>query len=122
MHIITDDSQCPIRPDDINGNRNFLGTIWRQMESEVSAAWLVKFAHRRGSWKPFTRSELEAFYHEKRPAGERFWFNKLIDSQDPGNSHIQILDKDDDDETFAFTTEFVAAVYMVSPNLTRVEG
>lgn len=105
MQIIANDDQCPIKPEHINTDRNFMGTIWQNMETEVSANWLVRFAQRRNSWTPFTIEELEAFYHEKRPVDEKFWFNKLTN-----DGHIsEVGDK------MTFTIEFVSACYMVSP-------
>ena len=110
MNVITNDAQCPITPGHIMcaGAHSFMGSIWQNMETEVSTYWLVKFAQRRGNWAPFTRTELEALYHESRPVGEKFWFNKLT-----RDGHIQQLDNEG--EHYAFTTEFVAACYQVSP-------
>jgi len=108
MHNITDDTQCPIKPEHIDASRNFMGTIWQNMETEVSANWLVRFAQKRDSWAPFTRSEIESFYHEQFP-GQRFWFNHLTH-----DDHIKLLEEDGD-ATFAFTIEFVAACFMASP-------
>lgn len=82
-----------------------MGTIWQNMETEISANWLVRFAQQRDSWTPFTIEELEEFYHKKWP-NESFLFNKL-----PLDGHISDLD----DGKKAFTIEFVSACYMVSP-------
>ena len=107
MHIITIDDKCPIRPEHIDGSKNFMGTIWQNMETEISANWLVRFAQGRKSWRPFTVEELEEFYHRKWP-NERFHFNKL---RGYGNDYIV----DTTCGKLAFTTEFVAACYAVSP-------
>lgn len=106
MHIITDDAQCAIRPDQIDASRSFMETIWQNMETEISANWLVRFAQDRNSWKPFTVAELEEFYHKKWP-DEHFHFNKL---RRTGHIADTIAEG-----TLAFTTEFVSACYLVSP-------
>ncbi len=110
LHIITDDSQCPIKPEDIDTSTRFMETIWQNMETEISAIWLVKFAQQRVSWTPFTYEELEAFYHTKRPETERFWFNKLT-----GGRKGDYIAEVDGGDRLAFTTEFVAACYAVNP-------
>ena len=108
MHIITNDTRCPIHPDDINTKRAFMDTVWQNMETEISAIWLVKFAQRRGHWDSFTMVELLSFYHEKRPENEEFRFNKLK----PYNGPDYIVEEAG---RLFFTTEFVAVCYAVSP-------
>lgn len=105
MQIITDDIQCAIKPEQIDGSKNFMETIWQNMETEISANWLVRFAQQRDSWMPFTLAELEEFYQKKWP-GEKFHFNKL-----KRDGHISEIA----DGTLAFTIEFVSACYMVAP-------
>jgi hypothetical protein len=58
------------------------------METEISAGWIVRFLRdRKGNqWVPFTREELTDYYHEKMREKQphycgRFLFNRLT-SQD----------------------------------------
>ncbi len=108
MNIITSDRPCVIKPEDINTDRSLMDTIWQNMETEISAIWLVKFAQRRGHWGSFTMEELLSFYHEKRPSTESFRFNKL----QPYNGPDYIVEEAD---RLFFTIQFVAACYAVSP-------
>ena len=109
-NIITDDNQCPIKPENIvaESTRNFMGSVWQNMETELSVYWLVKFAQDRGSWTSFTMKELLSFYQESFP-GKGFWYGRLID-----DGYIQVLD-----DSLSFTIEFVAACYAVSPVLEK---
>jgi hypothetical protein len=111
-HTIICPDQCPIKPEHIDVSRNFMSSVWQNMETEISANWLVRFAQHREHWMPFTIEDLESFYHEKFP-GERFHFNKLTPD------YIKELTEDDgwNRDWMAFTTEFVAACYAVSPTL-----
>ena len=109
MNIIREDADCPIKPENIDGKDVycFMGSVWQNMETEVTAYWLVKFAKQRGSWAPFRMDELLAMYHVKHP-DSRFCFNKIM----PHNGDSYIFE---DGEYLHFTTEFVAAVYALSP-------
>ena len=83
-----------------------MGSVWQNMETEISTYWLVKFAKHRGSWAPFEMNELLAFYRETFPDERSFHFNKLM-----RDNYIQSIASD----TVAFTVEFVGACYAVSP-------
>ena len=50
MNIITVPNQCPIQPEhiDASGVKKFMGSTWQNLETEISAYWLVKFAQDRG--------------------------------------------------------------------------
>jgi hypothetical protein len=66
-----------VQPDDIDCSKHFY-SAFGQMETEISANWLVRFAQeRRSGWDPFTGSDIEAFYLS---AGftDGFRFNRLI--------------------------------------------
>lgn len=67
------------------------------METEISARWLVRFAQERGTgWSPFTTEEIEAFYVSG--GFQDFRFNKLIS----GGWIIA------SGNTFQFTEDFIA--------------
>lgn len=111
MNIITTPNQCPIRPEHIDASttRKFMGSIWQNMETEISAYWLVKFAQSRESWMPFAMEDFDRFYQETFPG--KFCFNKLTPN------YIQKLTEDDgwNRDWMAFTIEFVAACYATTP-------
>lgn len=55
-----------IRPSDIDTNRHLFDTFGN-METEVSAGWLIRFLTDTGDiWRPFTFTELQAYYAERR--------------------------------------------------------
>lgn len=109
MNPITNDNQIPIKPEHISLDGSFMGSIWENMETEVSAYWLIKFARDRKSWAPFNLAELADFYHKKHPDSQ-FWFNKLFGHRtDPDYIHK------DDFGNFFFTKEFIVECYRLSP-------
>lgn len=75
------DGTLKIAPEDINAKKHLFESF-DNMETEISAGWLVRFAQARGQgWAPFTLAEIEAFYHRKYPR-ESFEFNRLVDPQE----------------------------------------
>jgi len=69
-----------VKPSDIDVSNHFWDAF-DHMETEISARWIVRFLQDRDdTWGPFTREELEAYYTApgRRPAGERFNFNRLV--------------------------------------------
>lgn len=71
--------ETPITPDDIRVDKHYWDAF-DHCETEISAGWLVRFAQARGKgWEPFTRDEIEKFYH-KDSGGKfsGFRFNRLI--------------------------------------------
>lgn len=64
-----------IQPQDIDASKHFFDAF-DNMETEISARWIVKFCQSRGrGWEPFTRDEIERFHNEHGFVD--FWFNKL---------------------------------------------
>ncbi len=75
--------QFLIMPENIDVSNHFSGAFGN-METEISANWLVRFAQQRGKgWTPFTEKEIDDFYHQGtcRPADETFSYNRLIDPE-----------------------------------------
>lgn len=65
-----------ITPEDIK-IKEHLWDAFGHYETEISAAWLIRFALERGKgWEPFTRSEIETFYNQD--GFRNFGFNRLI--------------------------------------------
>lgn len=93
-------------------------------ETETSAAWLVEMAQKHGSWRPFSREEIEAVYHEHFE--EDFRFNRLIRQgrgfyimegyRDEGGGWI-VCDGDESKPgaMFHFTDDFVERCFKSSP-------
>lgn len=98
-------NEGPIKPEHINAEPgvHFWDSFGNQ-ETEISAKWLVKLAQDNGSWKPFTGSEIEDFYH-KTAGYVNFSFNRLLDQG-------YILKEGD---TYFYTKEFVGKCYTSSP-------
>lgn len=83
-HILTDSTDCPIKPSDINvdfkkGFRHLYGAF-DNSETEKSAYWIVRLCQQLGSWGPFTLEQIQELYNESIP-GEKFTFNRLVDPQ-----------------------------------------
>jgi hypothetical protein len=79
-HIITDSTNFPIQPDHINTKRHF-AEAFDNMETEISAHYVVKLCQELGTWGPFTMEQIEEIY---RKAGLRdgFTFNRLIEPEE----------------------------------------
>ncbi|TSC82786.1 MAG: hypothetical protein G01um101420_144 [Parcubacteria group bacterium Gr01-1014_20] len=77
--VITDQSNFPIQPEDIDASSH-LWDAFENMETEVSAGWVIKFLQERGKgWAEFSAEEIEAFYARKHKDG--FRFNRLVKPQ-----------------------------------------
>jgi hypothetical protein len=77
--IIGDNGYYPVRPEDMDISTH-LWDAFDNAETEISAKWLIRLAQQNGSWKPFTRDEIEEFYRSKS-VYRGFSFNRLIDPQ-----------------------------------------
>ncbi len=107
-----------IRPADIDTSRHFFGA-YGNMETEVSAGWIVRMCQQRGSWESFTSREIEDFY---RAGGQRdgFTFNQLVGPQTGffiAEGYVPvgggwIVERDGQ---YHLTTAFVQAAYRSSP-------
>jgi len=98
---------CPITPEMIDATQYFYDAFGH-METEISAGWIVRFCQKRGHWGPFTRKEINDFYHEKRSHRGEFWFNRLI-------SEGFIASQSGEDGPYEVTFEFVVSCYKSSP-------
>lgn len=100
----------PIRPADIEVEH--LMETFGHAETEISAYWLLKLAKERGSWRPFTREDIEKIYHVKYQ--EDFHFNRLVETgsgysirtgrYDVGGGWIYY---DEEMKRYYFTVDFV---------------
>ena len=76
--IITDSKNFPIQPHHVNAKEHFFDAF-DNMETEISARYVVKLCQKLGSWGPFTEEQIEEIYQK---AGFRgFTFNRLVNSQ-----------------------------------------
>lgn len=101
MKIVPDNYR--IQPKHIDTSDHFWNAF-DNMETEVSAHYIVKLCQRRKGWLPFTQKEIEEEY---RRAGhtDGFTFNLLVS----GDWIIQCGDQ------YLITEEFVNACYKSSP-------
>lgn len=66
----------PIRPKHIDASQHLFGAF-DNMETEISARYLIRMAQRSGRWEPFELEQIEAFYEESGHRG--FTFNRLVE-------------------------------------------
>lgn len=114
--IITD--VRPILPNDINISQH-LFDAFGNMETEISAHYIIGLCQQKGDWEPFTQQEIEDFYRSKGHQ-DGFTFNGLIEPMTQrlfdGRPHTvgggYIVKKGN---KYKITPEFVERVYMSSP-------
>jgi hypothetical protein len=76
-----DDATTTIQPQDIKVDGHLWDTFGHY-ETEVSAAWIVRFLANRGEgWVPFTLEDINAFYKAQRKSYESFTFNRLLEGK-----------------------------------------
>ncbi len=104
------------QPGHIDVNDHFWDAF-DNMETEISARYLVRLAQQEGSWRPFTREEVEKLYQDE--GHQHFSFNRLIHPQfvrDLTREHWEgggwIVEQDD---RLFFTTDFIERVFKSSP-------
>ncbi len=92
-------------PSDINASRHFYGAFGHN-ESEISAAWIVRFFQKKGTWGPLVFTELQKFYTAPghRPEDETFLFNELVP---------RFIEKHG--AVYYVTTEFISNCYRAAP-------
>jgi len=85
-----------IRPSDIDRSKGFMGSPFRNSETEASASWIVRYCQEQNddSWAPFSVTALEAFYQETlgERGNEKFWFNRLTKAENPA----VVVDREND--------------------------
>ncbi len=101
-------SNYPIKPSDIKTTEHFWDAFGNS-ETEISARYLVRMAQANGSWRDFTKSEIDEFSKHK------FSFNKL--TYDPSMSPPI---KENEDGTYSFTHKFIAQCFLSAPAITEI--
>jgi len=82
MNKPLDKAVVDIKPSDINAKEH-LWDSFGNVETEVSAGWIVRFCQEAGdSWAAFSGEALDAFYRKRltkrRNPGDHFTFNGLL--------------------------------------------
>jgi hypothetical protein len=67
-----------IMPCDIPSNFTHLWCAFDHCETEISAAYILRFCQEQGSWAPFGYKQINAFYR-RTSKFHTFTFNRLID-------------------------------------------
>ncbi len=107
--LVTDEHKSyPIQPILINTNQHFFDAFGN-METEISARWVVRFCQEKGGWFPFTYDELDAFYRGKG-LQDGFTFNRLHYGQS-GDFIVK-----GEDGRFRVTHEFITLCFSSSPS------
>lgn len=88
----------PITPAMIDTTTRFWSTFGN-LETEISARYLVQLAQAKGDWSDFTRAEIDAF------AKENFHFNRLDENFITRRG----------ENTFGFTHKFIATCFLSRP-------
>jgi hypothetical protein len=86
-------------------------TIWRRKSLPTGSSASPK---KNGDWRDFTEDDINKIYRKKFPHGT-FSFNRLI-----GDNKYAPIKKNDDD-SFSFTHEFIAACFKASPATEKVK-
>ncbi len=80
IYPIIEKGQHEIMPQGIPGTFEHLWNCFDESETEVSAAYLLRFAQMRGNWNPFTYEEINDFYQVRRKSrNSNYTFNRLIE-------------------------------------------
>lgn len=75
MSIDITSPDYPLQPQHISIDTGFWWGAFGNIETEISAQWIIRFLQQRGEgWKPFRHSDLEAFYTPQ----DGFLYNNLI--------------------------------------------
>ena len=104
-----------IKPSDINVENGFMASIFQNAETEASMYFLVKMAQQNGSWRNFTKAEID------NVAGEDFWWNYLKrhpfnhQPNEDKDDYILYVTKDGMHMEYEFTDKFINECYRLSP-------
>ncbi len=66
----------PVNPNEIDASKH-LFDAFDNMQTEVSAGYIIRMLQEKGTWEPFTQEEIEKFYR-KSGHTDGFLFNALI--------------------------------------------
>jgi len=108
----------PIHPTDIDTSRHFYDAF-SNIQTEISAHYVVGLLQEKGSWEPFTEQEIEAYYQGKGNH-DGFTFNGLVE---PVTDHLfdgrlhtvggGYIVKEGD--TYIVTPQFIEQAFRASP-------
>lgn len=107
-HVITDPSECNIKPSDIDTSVPFVHAFFDDRETEDTARYIVGHCQTKGGWFPMTEKELlkegQPYFHWSGLSSGG-WINE------------------GEDDLFRVTSEFVARCYDAAPAIhpSRVE-
>jgi hypothetical protein len=111
----------PITPEDIDISRH-LFDAFGNMETEISAHYIISLCQQKGGWESFTQQEIENYYRSKGHE-DGFTFNALIEPMTQrlfgGLSHTVgggFIIKEGD--IFKITPQFIERAYKSSPSVT----
>ncbi|MCI0532777.1 hypothetical protein L0Y49_01000 [bacterium] len=119
--IISGEPDFPITPGHINARGEHLWEAFENVETEVSAVYIVRFCQERSHWGPFTEKEIEEFYVRTSGRKGGFTFNRLIeagssfsirDGMQPAGGGWIVKDKEGN---LHVTDDFVWRCYKASP-------
>ena len=108
----------PVQPRHIDASDHLFGAF-DHCETEISAGWIVRLCQELGTWGPFSQTQLDEFYHRRRPKGESFHFNRLIRSgvsynrgtpYEKGGGWIEL-----DGDGYHVTEDFIARCFKSRP-------
>lgn len=69
----------PVNPIQIDASKH-LFSAFSNMETEISAGYIIRMFQEKGNWQPFTQEEIEEFYSRSGHT-DGFTFNALIDDK-----------------------------------------
>jgi hypothetical protein len=67
-----------IMPRDMPSEFDHLWSAFKNSETEVSAAYILRYCQQQGDWTPFTIEQINAFY-QRKPKHSEFTFNRLVE-------------------------------------------
>ncbi len=71
-------SDFAIMPRDMPSEFEHLWSAFEHSQTEVSAAYILRYCQEQGNWAPFSEAQINAFYRKRRKGGGVFYFNRLI--------------------------------------------
>ena len=132
--VITEQEDFPIKPSDIYA-AEYMQDSFNNLETDISAGYIVSLLQEKGDWVPFTYGEINAHYQKtcssKNPGN--FLFNHLLGEFRVfrGPDHLNYLDhldvvvregdednsgkKIQDTDVFRVTDQFVFRAYCSRP-------
>lgn len=111
-----------IQPGDIDVTQHFFDAFG-EMETEISAHWIVRLCQEKGGWVAFSEDDIEEYY--RRASNNKFsgfGFNRLrdwkfLDDESVTKDHGFIVCGEDG--LFRVTMEFIARCYHAAPKVAK---